>query len=817
MRTLVQRENESFWDALVEKMSQDPRNQSTQARCQYAVSLLGQDLTDKNYFRLLGFLRQKNPDLQLIAGKTLKSALENPKNKDRVLTLLASSADQFKTDLDLAPWHFFFLFNHLATQDTLPSNEEKQVQDVADNLLQFDSYSSYTNTAPEQIKNAFEKRAEALSSFNEFVSQQDSSQIQKPFIRDLISHVVRTSMEQTLSHGSSLFGSNHVDPLLIQTGLKSPSLFSTNDSLDYIPQQGKFTLPAFTRYPFKYSSYAGGTYHDFYYPEQIQAASKIFFQMVDSGQNLEHKPLTDTQQAYLESSIPLLVGLEILSRTPGLPQSPQIIPLDQVNLLVRVVLKQGHEVFEGNTFSSDFLAKKGYAPAPGNGDWENGYYHAYSLTMLEGIVSEMRAMLRTGKFLARENSLLDDREKKYLRHAIPILKNLIVEGKKRGMPLKIVPKMPAKPSATTDARDDIPYEFEYGFAPILATPLLAQHLSGFSMGLIPQPILFFMVLTGLFLLGTWLFFRLGLHRPQSPKTSIPLPIQNRSRRMEIASSRLANAFLPGQMLSMFLGRLGTEHEDSVPYEPGDIRIDHRQTAKRGELYAKRFISEKDIPLILLVDVSRSGSAATQKFSKREVIEELAGTLALAAARQGIRVGAVLFTDQVERVIPPRGGVNQAHHLVQQISQFKPQHAGTRLAPAADLIHARFKNRSLVIPLSDFILESDASSLNTLSQRHILFPVVVQDPLDSQPIPSVGILSVTDAETGKTRTIDSSQAFFRQRQGTAVQERQKSLESLQNLSAIPPLHISTDEDASNLLVHHLIQQKRNKIRGQPYAK
>ncbi len=239
----------------------------------------------------------------------------------------------------------------------------------------------------------------------------------------------------------------------------------------------------------------------------------------------------------------------------------------------------------------------------------------------------------------------------------------------------------------------------------------------------------------------------------------PSEILRNVRRIEIKTRRLVNDVLAGEYHSVFKGR-GMEFEEVREYEPGDdVRtIDWNVTARTGVPHVKRFKEERELTVLLVVDVSASGAFGTSVRQKNRLATEVSALLAFSAIRNNDRVGLVLFTDQVERFIPPKKGREHVLRLIRELLTFTPEHKGTDLAAALDFVGRVQRRRSVVFLLSDFLGEDFDRALRGINRRHDLVTMSITDPLELE-LPPVGFLELEDAETGEVVIVDTADIRF----------------------------------------------------------
>jgi uncharacterized protein (DUF58 family) len=234
------------------------------------------------------------------------------------------------------------------------------------------------------------------------------------------------------------------------------------------------------------------------------------------------------------------------------------------------------------------------------------------------------------------------------------------------------------------------------------------------------------------------------------------------RHIEIRTKRLVNDSFAGEYHSIFKGR-GMEFEEVRPYQPGDeIRtIDWNVTARTGEPYVKRFIEERELTVLLVVDASASENFGSVQRFKRELAAELAAVLSFAATTNNDRVGLLIFTDQVELYIPPRKGRKHVLRLLRELLAFQPQHSGTDIKLALDTVNHILKRRGIVFLVSDFMANPDSyrTAMAVTNRRHDLIAVDLHDPLE-RTLGNVGLLAMEDPETGEVVWVDTGNKAWR---------------------------------------------------------
>lgn len=255
------------------------------------------------------------------------------------------------------------------------------------------------------------------------------------------------------------------------------------------------------------------------------------------------------------------------------------------------------------------------------------------------------------------------------------------------------------------------------------------------------------------------------------------------KRIEITTSKLVTEVFAGKYESLFKGR-GMEFSEVREYLPGDdVRaIDWNVTARSGRLFVKKHEEERQLTVILMVDASASQDFGSLLGSKRELASEIGSILGFSALRNNDRVGLLLFSDQVEKYIPPRKGKSHALRLVREILEPRPTGRKTDLSAALDYLNRVHKRRALVFILSDFLGQSAGPSLKTTARRHDLSAFRIYDPREEQ-IPRLGLMRLRDLETGETVVLNTNSARFQKEyQQAACERRQQLRRSLEGAGA-----------------------------------
>jgi uncharacterized protein (DUF58 family) len=267
-------------------------------------------------------------------------------------------------------------------------------------------------------------------------------------------------------------------------------------------------------------------------------------------------------------------------------------------------------------------------------------------------------------------------------------------------------------------------------------------------------------------------------------------ILKKVRQIEIRTRKLVTDALAGQYHSIFKGR-GINFEEVREYVAGDeVRtIDWNVTARQGRPFVKKFTEERELTILLMVDVSASGNFGSTSQSKRELSAELASVLAFSAIRNNDKVGLILFSDQIEQYIPPRKGRTHVLRVVREILFFEPKNRGTDIARALDFANKVITRRAVAFLVSDFQAGGYEKALKMSNRRHDLIGVLVVDPRE-RDLPPVGILTVEDSETGQQMEIDTNRKSVRSHFHELAEKKIEAVRKNLRSSGVDVLELST---------------------------
>ncbi|MDI1429248.1 DUF58 domain-containing protein [Polyangium sorediatum] len=266
----------------------------------------------------------------------------------------------------------------------------------------------------------------------------------------------------------------------------------------------------------------------------------------------------------------------------------------------------------------------------------------------------------------------------------------------------------------------------------------------------------------------------------------------RLRVIEIKTSHLANEQLSGSYSSVFRGQ-GLSFREVRAYNPGDdVRwIDWNVSARMNEAFVKVFTEEREMTVMLVVDASESELFGTRRASKAVVAAEICALCAFSAIRNNDRVGLVLATDRVEKIVPPKKGDKHVMRVVREILGHEPESAGTNLRVALETLSKVQKRRSVAFVVSDFFDHGYERALALAASKHDVIPVVIEDPRDAE-LPDVGLATFEDLETGEQVLVDTSDRKVRERYAAEMRKMRRDRDKLFKKLAVDTVTIRTDQ-------------------------
>ena len=272
---------------------------------------------------------------------------------------------------------------------------------------------------------------------------------------------------------------------------------------------------------------------------------------------------------------------------------------------------------------------------------------------------------------------------------------------------------------------------------------------------------------------------------------IPKELLRKVQRIQIHTNRLVNDLLAGEYHSTFKGR-GIEFDEVREYRPGDeIRtIDWNVTARQGKPFIKKFVEERELTVMLIVDASASGKFGTSKQLKSEYAAELCAVLAFSAIKNNDKVGLIIFTDRVEKFIPPKKGKRHVLRVIREVLFFRPEHRGTKIEAALEFLSSVNKRRTVSFLVSDFMAKGYDRALRIANRRHDIIAVTVGDPRETE-LPKIGMIELEDAESGETVLVDTSDDNTRKGFHVLAKKERAECDHLFKQVDVDQINVSTD--------------------------
>ena len=289
---------------------------------------------------------------------------------------------------------------------------------------------------------------------------------------------------------------------------------------------------------------------------------------------------------------------------------------------------------------------------------------------------------------------------------------------------------------------------------------------------------------------------------------IPKEILKKVRRIHIRTKHMVTDVFAGQYHSVFKGQ-GMEFQEVREYVPGDeIRwIDWNVTARMGHPFVKKFTEERELTVMLLVDVSASKAFGSMSQLKKDLAAEVAAVLAFSAVQNNDRVGLILFSDKIECFVPPRKGIAHVLRVIRETLYFRPQHLQTRISAALDFLNRIATRKTVAFLISDFITSEDLKRPVTLTARHHdLVGIVIADRLE-RAWPSAGLVEWMDAETGRRHLVDTSHAPTRRAYGLMQEQRRAGITSMLRSAGVDIITLEAGAPYDRELIKFFRQRER----------
>lgn len=281
--------------------------------------------------------------------------------------------------------------------------------------------------------------------------------------------------------------------------------------------------------------------------------------------------------------------------------------------------------------------------------------------------------------------------------------------------------------------------------------------------------------------------------------SLPPEVLKKVKLLEINTRKMVNNLFAGEYHTHFKGQ-GMTFADFREYVPGDdVRaISWPLTARTGKTFIKTFEEERELTLILAVDVSGSADFGTGAYFKGEVMTHLAALLAFSAVKNHDQIGLILFSDQVEHFVPPKKGRAQVHRILRDLLYFKPRSHGTKISTALTHLQGLLKKRATVFLFSDFVDDNYEQALRQLGRKHEVVACVVNDQAE-EALPDIGVVEMQDAETGEVLTVDTSSAAFRQAYAKELMKRKDLRDRQLRLAQVERIDVHSNQNYVDPLI------------------
>lgn len=288
---------------------------------------------------------------------------------------------------------------------------------------------------------------------------------------------------------------------------------------------------------------------------------------------------------------------------------------------------------------------------------------------------------------------------------------------------------------------------------------------------------------------------------------LPKELIRKIQRIRIRTNRVVSDVFSGEYHSVFKGR-GMEFDEVREYQPGDeVRdIDWNVTARYGRPFIKKFVEERELTVMLLVDASGSSWFGTRERFKNELAAEVCAVLAFSAIRNKDKVGLIVFTDRIEKFLPPAKGSRHVLRVIREILYFRPQGSGTDIEMALDYLNRVTRRQTVAFLVSDFRNRGYEKSLTIAGKRHDLISILISDPREDE-LPPVGIINLRDAESGETVEIDTSRRSIRERYRERNREEKERLLKTFRGADVDCIPLSTDGPYVPALRRFFLQREK----------
>jgi uncharacterized protein (DUF58 family) len=288
---------------------------------------------------------------------------------------------------------------------------------------------------------------------------------------------------------------------------------------------------------------------------------------------------------------------------------------------------------------------------------------------------------------------------------------------------------------------------------------------------------------------------------------VPKEILKKIRRIQIYTTRMVQDVFAGEYHSVFKGR-GMEFEEVREYQVGDDvkTIDWNVTARTGHPYVKLFKEERELTVMILADISASGAFGTVRQLKAELIAELCAVLAFAATNNNDKIGLILFTDRIEKYIPPDKGITHVLRVIRELLYFRPEGRGTNVSTAVEFLSRVTTRQTVSFLVSDFLATGYERPIGIAAKRHDLIAVAVSDPRE-RDLPAVGLMELEDPESGETVSVDTRDRGIREAFARIAREREAACYDFFKTHGIDCIKVNTAEPYMGALLSFFKSRER----------
>lgn len=291
--------------------------------------------------------------------------------------------------------------------------------------------------------------------------------------------------------------------------------------------------------------------------------------------------------------------------------------------------------------------------------------------------------------------------------------------------------------------------------------------------------------------------------------SVPVEVLKKVKLLEIRTRKLVNNVFAGEYHTVFKGQ-GMTFADFREYVPGDdVRsIAWTLTARTGKTYIKKFDEERELTVMLAIDISGSSDFGSSQYFKGEAMAHIAALLAFAAAKNKDQVGLLLFSDQIEHYVPPGKGRGHVQRILRDLYYIKPKSRRTKISTAIQYLQGMLKKRSTVFLISDFMDQDYDQALRMLGKKHEVLALAIEDRAEAD-LPNMGLVDMEDAETGEIFTVDTSSAQFKRVYSAEMKKRHILRENLLRKAQVDQIVIPSHGDLADSLIQYFQRRTRKR--------